>query len=217
MNRKRIFRAMAAMVVVMLATSVMCSEVNAQIYPVTDIQVFSKKGSPFTYKDTPNNYHRVTDEKHPGKTALDNETLDTNRGSGTDIPYVSIFYKTEKLNNSDLVGRAISDVIVVEGAKTPMPTGYIKVDCDLNKGCGSGSKYLYLAFRRTNASDTHIITDIKGYSFSKEYQLPGLSNQNPYRDELVTKYGVATPADLSEKCGHGTDYIRLVVRKKKIE
>jgi len=205
------------MTVVMLAVSVMCSNVNAQQNYVTDIQVFSKKESPFTYKDSPNKYKRVIDKNHQGKTASDDETLDTNRSSGTDVPYVSIFYKWEALKDSEFVGKAISDIIVVEGAKTSVPTGYIKVDFDLNKGCGSGSKYLFLAFRRTNATDTHVITYIDGYSFKKEYQLPELSNQPPYHEELVTKYGVSTPADLSEKCGRGTDYIRLVVRKKKIK
>ena len=211
MNLKSIFRVMAT-IVVLLAASAMCSQLNAQI---TDIQVFSKKGSPFSYhRDRPAvNYTPVLDMSIKDNLFV---CLDCNKNSGTDVPYVSIFYKEEDLKNN-YVGKAIADVIVIEGEKTTPPNGYLKVDHDLNKGCGSGSKFLYLAFRRATASDTHIITGITGYSFDKENKFPKLRNEPSLYEELVTKYGVATPADLAEKCGRGTDYIRLVVEKKKIK
>ena len=220
MNRKRIFRAMAAMVVVMLAVNVMCSKANAQVGCITDIKVAGQKGTPFTKHNPPfSGYEGVVNysitKTRGGVTIVTGELLDCNKNSGKDVDYVSIFYKSESVARTALAGKAISDIVVIEGEKTPVPPGYTKVDFDLNKGCGSGSKYLYLAFKRTTANDTHFITDIRGYSFEKESST--VTPKPGSGEELVKKYGTSTVADLAEKCKHGTDYIRLMVTKAKIK
>ena len=209
MNLIRFFRVMAT-IAVMLAASAMCSRLNAQIprfYVVTDIQVMGQKGKPFDQIISAYpGYHAVHDNVAHG-------VLDCNRGRGSDSYYVSIFKKCEWVYLPDIPGKAILDIVVLEGEKPATPVGYTRIDYDLNKGCGKDSKFLWLAYKRATASDRYFVRDILGYSFNKENEWPKFLSDDPDTEGyfLVKKYGTSTPADLAEKCGSGSKFIRLEV------
>ena len=196
---------------------------NIKIYTpvVTKIEVSGQKGKAFD--GVISGYNHVVlfdlyDRENDAVNLDDNKKsliLDANKGRGKDSQYVSIFYTTQQ--TLDYNGTAISDIVMLVGKNTEAPAGYTKIQYDLNAGCGSDSKFLWLAVKKATAGDTHIIDFIGGYYNEKASNLPNVSDDKTGKWEFVYKHDgkskTSTIADLAEGCGGDSKFIRLVVHK----
>jgi hypothetical protein len=99
---------------------------------------------------------------------------------------------------------------MLKGQNAAAPAGWTKINVDLNKGTKKHDAYLYLAYRRVNASDTQAIDFVGAYdnvNANNGHDIAGMSDYS-----WVTWYGSTAWADLNN--GAGGNYIYLTVHKK---
>ena len=165
----------------------------------------------FDLYDMQNDVENVQDKSSP-KT---DKFLDANKGR-KDSEYIHIFYNTSQITKFE--GNAIADIVVFEGERARVPSGYTIMPHDLNNSCGNGSKFLWLAYRTATDTDNYLIDFISGFWYDKETNLPTLRKETDgsrwehvYKHNGITK--TSQVADLADGCGSGSKYIRLVVHK----
>jgi hypothetical protein len=185
---------------------------------VTDVNVFAKSGSNYTTIPSPYNHvvlNAFADRENNVEAFEEkkNQILDCNKNAGGS--YINMFYTTSQIpKGSTYTGKAISDIIVINGKNAIAPTGYVKIGVDLNQG--AGGDYLYLAYKRTTAADTEVVDFIGGAIYTGS-TLPNTPGRDDGRWDWVyqrTAAGVSQGvADLNKGCGTKTQYIRLLVHK----
>ncbi|MDR2417680.1 MAG: hypothetical protein LBD79_01330 [Treponema sp.] len=86
--------------------------------------------------------------------------LNGNAGTDGAEDWIRLAYKTDsEVNKRD----AIAEIAILVGQNTQPPTGWTKINIDLNNGRLSAN-YLYLAYRKVGPSDTQAIDFIGSYS-----------------------------------------------------
>ena len=193
-----------------------------QVYvPVlTDINVFANSKS--NSNSIPSPYNRVVlstfaNSENDAESFADkkDDILDTNKSASGS--YVNIFYTASQVPNMNAyAGRAISDIIVLNGEKAKVPSGYSKIGVDLNHK--AGGDYLWLAYKKATTSTTETVIDFVGGAVYSSSQLPGLPAKDDGTWHWVYEYNssgssTGNVADLNKGVGKRSSYIRLLVHK----
>ena len=182
----------------------MLAAANAGTPMITALDVRGQGGSNMKVIPAPN-----TDVVHNNffdRNSSTLEYLDFNKGSKGE--YINLFYTVAPVINCT---KGITDIVMIEGKNATAPSGYIKVQYDLNAGCGGDSHYLYLAYKKATKNDRYVIDFIGGGSTggSNLPSLPPADSNGQWN--WVYKYNTNNIADFNE--GAKGDFIRLVVHK----
>ncbi len=173
-------------------------------------------GKPFnqgSYNRIPEPYtHAVLNSGNRDSRGSVSGLVDLSQGAGGD--WVHIFYKTSQIGKKENYnGKAISDIVIVEGQGAKAPNGYTLIPYDLNAGCGSDTKYLYLAYKRATESDESVIDFIRGMIMHSS-NMSNLPANDDGTWEWVKKWSNGNKggiADTNE--GAKGEYVRLMFHK----
>jgi len=169
------------------------------------------------FADKQNDAESFEEKKQAKNGSVQDLILDANRNAGG--AYINIFYSASQVPDlNGYTGKAISDIIILNGKNINAPAGYTKIGVDLNQGAGSDTDYLYLAYKKATTDPNEKVIDFIGGKVFKTAQLPGLPPVDdgtwhwvPERNSSGFQSMVA--ADLNKGCGTSSNYIRLLVHK----
>lgn len=90
--------------------------------------------------------------------------IDQDLNEGADGDYIYLCYHKVQVDNHDLQNnpKCITDLTVVEGEDASPPSGYKKIDVDLNTG--ADGKFIYLCYRQAEYNDEIAIKGITAIS-----------------------------------------------------
>ena len=121
----------------------------------------------------------------------------------------------------------ITDVMVIGGSKTETNNlkasyeeqGWTVIDQDLNAGCGSGSDYIYLLYKKASDSNSSVGTFISDFIVSTATgTIPDNLTHNGYTYNLVpfdgSDYFKNNKGDLNSHCGSSSATIHLYFTKQ---
>lgn len=127
--------------------------------------------------------------------------LDVNKGAKGWYIYIGQQSGPVDLN----LAEAVTDIVVVTGQDHPAPPDYTKIDFDLNKGCGSGSAFIYLCVERGNPVRLPI-NSLSLMASDRRIDAP------VYEQWEVVQHANGGNADLNQ--GAGGKYIYLLIDRK---